>query len=208
MNTADLPSELVQGEYALFFKTALATTLDPYPYQINLATQPWPEVIQIPTGLGKTAAVVLAWLYKRFVIGAPAPRRLAYCLPMRVLVEQTIGNASRWVENLVQAGVIPPARKPSVQVLMGGNIQLDWDIDADQELILVGTQDQLLSRALNRGYAMSRFRWPIHFSLLNNDCLWVMDETRLMGVGLKTTAQLQGFREQLATCGERPSRCG
>jgi CRISPR-associated endonuclease/helicase Cas3 len=48
---------------------------------------------------------------------------------------------------------------------------------------------------------MSRFRWPVHFALLNNDCLWVMDETQLMGVGLKTTAQLQAFREAFATCG-------
>ena len=56
----------------------------------------------------------------------------------------------------------------------------------------------LLSRALNRGYGMTRYRWPMHFALLNNDCLWVMDETQLMGAGLTTTAQLQAFRDQLA----------
>ncbi len=66
---------------------------------------------------------------------------------------------------------------------------------------MIGTQDMLLSRALNRGYGMSRYRWPIHFGLLNNDCLWVMDETQLMGVGLTTTAQLQGLRVKLATFG-------
>ena len=49
------------------------------------------------------------------------------------------------------------------------------------ETVIVGTQDQLLSRALNRGYSMSRFRWPVHFGLLDNDCLWVMDEIQLMG---------------------------
>lgn len=59
----------------------------------------------------------------------------------------------------------------------------------------------LLSRALNRGYGMSRYRWPMHFGLLNNDCLWVMHETQLMGVGLTTTAQLQGLRAKLATHG-------
>ena len=48
---------------------------------------------------------------------------------------------------------------------------------------------------------MSRYRWPMHFGLLNNDCLWVMDETQLMGVGLTTTAQLQGLRAKLATYG-------
>ena len=48
---------------------------------------------------------------------------------------------------------------------------------------------------------MSRYRWPVHFSLLNNDCLWVMDETQLMDVGVTTTAQLQGMRRALGTYG-------
>ncbi len=52
----------------------------------------------------------------------------------------------------------------------------------------------LLSRALNRGYGMSRYRWPIHFGLLNNDCLWVMDEIQLKGPGLATACQLEAFR--------------
>lgn len=52
----------------------------------------------------------------------------------------------------------------------------------------------LLSRALNRGYAMSRYRWPMHFGLLNNDCLWVMDEIQLMGPGVPTACQLEAFR--------------
>jgi CRISPR-associated endonuclease/helicase Cas3 len=62
--------------------------------------------------------------------------------------------------------------------------------------VLVGTQDQLLSRALNRGYAMSRFEWPVHFGLLNNDCRWLIDEVQLMGPGLWTTAQLDWMRRK------------
>ena len=71
----------------------------------------------------------------------------------------------------------------------------------ERECILIGTQDMLLSRALNRGYAMSRFRWPVHFGLLNNDCLWVFDEIQLMGDGLATSTQLAAFREQYKTFG-------
>jgi len=82
---------------------------------------------------------------------------------------------------------------------MGGEIEKDWDRYPEEDMILVGTQDQLLSRALNRGYAMSRFRWPIQFGLLNNDCMWVMDEVQLMGAGLATTTQLQSFREIMGT---------
>ena len=36
-------------------------------------------------------------------------------------------------------------------------------------MILIGTQDMLLSRALMRGYGMSRYQWPVHFALLHND---------------------------------------
>jgi hypothetical protein len=54
----------------------------------------------------------------------------------------------------------------------------------------------LLSRALNRGYGMSRFDWPVHFGLLNQDCHWIVDEVQLMGPGLWTTAQLDWMRQK------------
>jgi CRISPR-associated endonuclease/helicase Cas3 len=51
------------------------------------------RLINIPTGLGKTAAVVLAWLWNRAHLQNPDwPRRLVYCLPMRTLVERFIGQ--------------------------------------------------------------------------------------------------------------------
>ena len=62
----------------------------------------------------------------------------------------------------------------------------------------------LLSRALNRGYASARARWPMEFGLLNHDALWVMDEVQLMDVGLATSAQLQAFREEDREKGLRP----
>ncbi len=79
---------------------------------------------------------------------------------------------------------------------MGGEEANDWDLHPERPTILIGTQDMLLSRALNRGYGMSRYRWPMHFGLLNNDCLWVLDETQLMGPGLATACQLEAFRLQ------------
>ncbi len=116
---------------------------------------------------------------------------------MRTLVEQTEGEVKKWLtaHELVWDGK-PENRsgKIGVHVLMGGEDAGEWDIYPEENAILIGTQDMLLSRALNRGYGMSRYRWPMHFGLLNNDCLWVMDETQLMGPGVSTACQLESFR--------------
>jgi CRISPR-associated endonuclease/helicase Cas3 len=163
-------------------------------------------LIDIPTGLGKTAAVVMAWLWNRVALGREDwPRRLMYCLPMRTLVEQTRDEAREWIHSLIEVNQLPELHsegRPRIVVLMGGESQdadeREWDIYPEQNCILIGTQDMLLSRALNRGYGMSRYRWPMHFALLNNDALWVMDEVQLMGAGLASTTQLEGFRRDPA----------
>lgn len=199
--------------YPAFFARAFGDGRIPYLYQERLAggdagKHCTSQLIDIPTGLGKTAAVVLAWLWNRVTLQrSDWPRRLVYCLPMRTLVEQTESEVKGWIGNLLKdtTGLSQNAiadltwlRDHSPVILMGGEeldrARKDWDLYPEKPAILIGTQDMLLSRALNRGYAMSRYRWPMHFALLNNDCLWVMDETQLMGVGLSTAAQLEAFR--------------
>ena len=112
---------------------------------------------------------------------------------MRTLVNQTCAECQKWFANLGMSDEV------SVHTLMGGEDGGNWDQAVEKDMVLIGTQDMLLSRALNRGYGMSRYRWPMHFALLNNDCLWVFDETQLMGVGLTTSVQLSAFRRQLDT---------
>jgi CRISPR-associated endonuclease/helicase Cas3 len=201
--------------YDEFFRQAFkgrSAEFAPFDYQRELALKPWPDLLDVPTGMGKTAAVVLAWLWKRgwHAIDRkeqpdePTPRRLVYCLPMRVLVEQTERNVREWLSNLGVAGT-PGEGKVSVHVLMGGSDNVRKAIWADypeQDAILLGTQDMLLSRALLRGYGMSRYQWPIHFAWLHNDAMWVFDEVQLMGPGLVTSAQLETFRRELV-CGRR-----
>ena len=109
---------------------------------------------------------------------------------MRTLVRQTVERLDQYFEALKQKRSL----EVSVYQLMGGAVDEGWARWPDKPWVLVGTQDQLLSRALNRGYAMSRFEWPVHFGLLNNDCRWVIDEVQLMGPGLWTTAQLDWMR--------------
>jgi len=206
----------------------------PHPYQERLATEgeATPQLLNVPTGLGKTAAAVLAWLWRRRFadekIRNQTPRRLVYCLPMRVLVEQTFGESVKWLDRLgLLAGIADwtetgPDGLPTnearlrrnsngqgcgyepnsaaacrddwasqnggqgqhpiaVHLLMGGEQRTDWALWPERDAILIGTQDMLLSRALNRGYGMSRYRWPMHFGLLSSDCQWVFDEVQLMG---------------------------
>ena len=190
--------------YSDFFLAA--TGHRPYPYQSRLAEEgPPPQLLNIPTGAGKTAAVVLAWLWRRRFanegVRRATPRRLVYCLPMRVLVEQTVGEARKWMGQLREKYGTEMADLPRVYTLMGGEVDEDWILYPERDAILIGTQDMLLSRALNRGYAESRFRWPISFGLLNSDVLWVLDEVQIMGPGLPTTAQLAAFRGTLGVAG-------
>ena len=219
---------------------AQATELEkPYPYQTDLASvgNTAARLLNVPTGLGKTAAAVLAWVWRRrfsaVEVRQQTPRRLVYCLPMRVLVEQTYEETVRWLDRLGllagQAtwknggGAGVPSRSArlshyepdlanarvrgwakehgdygtegiGVHLLMGGEEQTDWALWPEKDSVLIGTQDMLLSRALNRGYASRRPRWPIEFGELNNDCLWVFDEVQLLGPGLATGLQLEAFR--------------
>lgn len=119
---------------------------------------------------------------------------------MRTLVEQTEENVREWLKKLAEAysdnSELRWLKEHSPVILMGGEDSTDWDIFPEKPAILIGTQDMLLSRALNRGYGMARARWPMHFGLLNNDALWVLDETQLMGPGLATACQLEAFRSE------------
>ena len=93
--------------FAKWFKQA--TGNEPYPYQTRFACDvDLPELIDVPTGLGKTAMAALGWLWRRRFaddkVRKATPRRLVYCLPMRVLVEQTVENAESWLQKLTLLG--------------------------------------------------------------------------------------------------------
>ncbi|HWY89634.1 MAG TPA: type I-U CRISPR-associated protein Csx17 [Solirubrobacteraceae bacterium] len=177
-----------------FFRAATGGD-EPYRYQCVLGERAEPPaVIAVPTGSGKTRALIISWLYGRQVRKS-GPRRLVYALPMRSLVEQTADEASRIRERLGLA-----EDELGIHILMGGvepRDLRDWRNHPGRDQILIGTVDMLLSRALNRGYAEGRFQWPVAFGLLNSDCRWVFDEVQLMGVACITAAQLDGLRAQL-----------
>jgi CRISPR-associated endonuclease/helicase Cas3 len=161
----------------------------PHPWQKELgeAAQCTDRLLRVPTGFGKTAGTVLAWAYHRRVRDDRSwPTRLVFCLPMRVLVEQTEAARATWFQ---RAGLDVP-----VTVLLGGRREVGWLERPDVPSVVVGTQDMLLSRALGRGYGSARGLWPMELGLLHSDVLWVLDEIQLMDVGLATSAQLHAFR--------------
>ena len=129
------------------------------PGSSRLTTDAWPRVLIAPTGSGKTAAVTLGWAAHRLRSPGSTPRRLVWCLPMRTLVEQTAEVVKEWFGKLAKlaAEVDGASRLPrpeDVHVLMGGVDDGGWLETPERPAVLVvGTQDMLLSRALMRGYA-------------------------------------------------------
>lgn len=199
------------GSYRVFFQK-LTGHPSPHGWQDDLAAQDEcsNRLIRIPTGFGKTHGILAAWLWHRMQRRDERwPRRLVWCLPMRVLVEQTESEVR---SALAALGLLwtegHHGGKVGVHLLMGGANSGDWNLYPEECAVMIGTQDMLLSRAMNRGYGAARARWPMEFGLLNHDALWVMDEVQLMDVGLATSAQLQAFREDDAEKGRtfRPCR--
>ena len=113
------------------------------------------RTIRIPTGFGKTLGVLAAWLWHSWNLSDPRwPRRLVICLPMRVLVEQTEDVVRFAIQRLgsLWDSTSNHDRKIGVHTLLGGVQARDWYLFPEAHAVLIGTQDMLLSRALNRGY--------------------------------------------------------
>lgn len=186
------------------------TAHPPHPWQAELAAD-WrcrDRLIRVPTGMGKTLGVLAAWAFHRLGRADPTwPRRLVLCLPMRVLVEQTeavVRDFLQKMDRLWDPATAPTPGRVGVHLLLGGAAPRDWHLYPEQEAVLIGTQDMLLSRALGRGYASPRARWPMESALLRQDALWVFDEVQLMDVGLRTAVQLQAFHPPREIAPARP----
>lgn len=184
-----------------FFVQATRQSDGPYDYQKSLAHNGLPPVLQAPTGAGKSAAVVLAWLWRRHrhpdpAVRAATPRRLVLALPMRVLVDQSARAATGWV---AQAGL---GEVVDVHVIMGGqprSQQHEWRRDLHRSSIVIGTADMVVSKLLVRAYGASRASYPWDFAMLGNGSHVVLDEIQLMPEAAGTLRQVAAFARRWPT---------
>lgn len=196
-------------QFESWFRQLAGNKIAPHQWQVSLAEEfeARSRLIRIPTGMGKTLGVLAAWTWHRLHRRDDAwPRRLVWCLPMRVLVEQTdeVVRTALGRLGVLWDGSSNHLDRVGVHLLMGGTDPGgDWNLFPEECSVLIGTQDMLLSRALNRGFSSGRARWPLEFGLLSHDALWIMDEVQLMGVGLATSAQLQAYHDHDAPKGFR-----
>ena len=169
---------------------------DPFPWQVRLTeavldTDRWPEVIDLPTGSGKTAALDTA-VFSLAVRPDVFPRRIVFVIDRRIIVDQVYKRAKTIKDTLIAAqggilsrvrdrlGKITDGSPVDVAALRGGvPIDNEWATRPDQPWVVVSTVDQFGSRLLFRGYGVSPGMRPIHAGLAGNDCLVILDEVHL-----------------------------
>lgn len=189
-------ASLTADQFALYFEAVHGYA--PYPWQERLTAKVladgrWPDVIDLPTGTGKTAVLDTAV----FALAARAdlfPRRVVFVIDRRIVVDQvykraeTISGRIREASGGVLARVAsalddicPDTDDPiGVSALRGGiPLDNDWATRPDQPWVMVSTVDQFGSKLLFRGYGISGGMRPIHAGLAGNDCLVILDEVHL-----------------------------
>ena len=165
---------------------------DPYPWQrclyAALARGAVPDAVDIPTGLGKTACVLLALLAR---LAHPAlPRRIVYVVDRRAIVDQTAEAVRTWIARIGALPALrhafdacaahPAERSVGLGVLRGGLADDGaWRLDPARPAVLVGTVDMVGSRLVFSGYGDGRSRRATHAGLLGHDALVLLDEAHL-----------------------------
>jgi CRISPR-associated endonuclease/helicase Cas3 len=130
------------------------------------------EVIDLPTGLGKTMVMAI-WLIARENHPDKIPTRLIYVVDRRTVVDQATDLAHQLRCNFGKD-------KLAISTLRG---QLadnrEWSADPLRPAIIIGTVDLIGSALLFSGYRSSYKRRPLEAGLLGQDSLLVLDEAHL-----------------------------
>jgi len=172
----------------------------PYPWQerlfLRFLADTYPPEINLPTGSGKTAimAIWLAALAHQVAEGGAGtmiPRRLAWVVDRRVVVDQATEEAERirarlegassrdllWVAETLQSINANPGNPLAISTLRGEREDnREWSQDPSRPAIVVGTVDMIGSRLLFSGYGDGPYWAARHAGLLGHDALIINDE--------------------------------
>ncbi|MDE0319334.1 MAG: type I-U CRISPR-associated helicase/endonuclease Cas3 [Acidimicrobiaceae bacterium] len=202
-------SPLTADDFPMYF--AAVHGCPPYSWQDRLTAQVladgrWPDVIDLPTGTGKTAVLDTAV----FTLAARPdlfPRRVVFVIDRRIVVDQVYKRAETISKRIREAGsdvlarlasaldkVCPDSDEPlGVSALRGGiPLDNDWATRPEQPWVMVSTVDQFGSKLLFRGYGVSEVMRPIHAGLAGNDCLIILDEVHLSKPFADTLRDVRG----------------
>jgi len=208
--------ELDPDDFSAFFRAVHG--VDPFPWQARLLKRVaeegvWPDVLDLPTGSGKTAALDIGVFH--LALEAPqgqerrAPVRIAFVVDRRLIVDDAFERARKLKHALFNSSdptvtrVAAALRHLSgedqppllIRSLRGGAPREDdWARTPAQPTVLCSTVDQVGSRLLFRGYGVSDRMKPIHAGLLGSDCLILLDEAHLSEPFRQTLASLEQLR--------------
>ena len=196
---------LTAADFAEFFNAIHGDP--PFPWQQKLVDQlacedQWPEVLDLPTGAGKTAALDAAVFHLALRADTPqcAALRIILVVDRRLVVDDADRRARKIACALGDPTHVPEAgravveavaqrlqqlagngEQPLVAVRLRGGAPLehDWVRSPTQPTILCSTVDQVGSRLLFRGYGVSDRMKPVHAGLLGEDSLILLDEAHL-----------------------------
>jgi CRISPR-associated endonuclease/helicase Cas3 len=179
----------------------------------------FPTDVELATGLGKTSIIALWVLALGRTIrhpGSPVPRRLAYVVDRRVVVDQAsefaedvrtrieaaVSDATHILHPLASAlrdaGCVEGVLETST---LRGQRTLDtrWRDDPSRPAIVVGTVDMVGSRLLFSAYGrVGPWGRSLEAGLLGQDCLIVLDEAHLCSPFAATLAAVERQRNGIA----------
>lgn len=184
------------ADFAAFFQEVHGYC--PFPWQESLVRRVldrgWPALIDVPTGLGKTAVLDVA-VFLSALRSEHSRRRVFLVVDRRLIVDQAHEEAERIRQALADAqpgGVcarvrgrlaVPGDDTASVldvtRMRGGANWSWLWIERPDRHAIVTGTVDQIGSRLLFRGYGVGKQLRPIDAAMVGRDSLIIIDEAHL-----------------------------
>lgn len=200
-------TELRDGDFDAFMTEV--TGFAPFPWQRRLLrevldTGTWPALLDLPTGTGKTSALLVG-LYALALAPECSARRMVLVVDRRIIVDQVDAFARKINEALADAErpictkvaarlrALSSSGVPLRVVHLRGGIPRDdsWVGAPDQPTIIASTVDQVGSRLLFRGYGVSEGMRPVHAGILARDTLYFLDEVHLATAFEETLRELE-----------------